>query len=161
MSMSHAAGDMTAGDPLAVMVLSYLDDPEIELRPEDPEVEPQVNTWHYSLPIGFDPVAVAAVLEHVVRQLSKRHLSRPGTFYCWYDGQAGQLRCSLTSKPADELPFGARYRSTSDVTDVLRLAASDAQPGIIPWEELTEVRSSAELSQQTPNPFPVWASTLS
>jgi hypothetical protein len=67
----------------------------------------------------------------------------------------------LTSKPADEVPFGGRYRSTSDVTEVLRLAASDAQPGIIHRDELTEAQGSAELSQQTSDPFPVWAATLS
>ena len=98
---------------------------------------------------------------HADRQLSKRHSGRPGTFYCWYDEQAGQLRCSLTSKTVDELPFGGRYRPTPDVTDVLRLAASDAQPGIIPWDELTEVQDSAGSSQRTPDPFPVWAAALS
>jgi hypothetical protein len=161
MSMPHAAGDVAAGDPSAVMVLPYLDDPEIELRPDDPGVEHRVNTWHYSLPVGFDLNAVAAALEYVVRHLSKRHRVRPGTFYCWYDEQAGQLRCSLTSKPADELPFGGCYRSTSDVTDVLRLAASDAQPGIILWGELTEVQGPAEPTKQTVDPFPVWAAALS
>ncbi len=159
--MSPATGDVAAGDPLAGMVLSYLDDSEIELRPDDPEAECRMNTWHYSLPIGFDLAAVAAALEHVVRQLSKRHRGRSGTFYCWYDEQAGQLRCSLTSKPADELPFGGRYRRTSDMTDVLCLAASDTQPGSIPRDELTEVQGPAELSQQTPESFPVWAVTLS
>jgi hypothetical protein len=89
MSMSHAASDVAAGDPLTVMVLSYLDDPEIKLRADDPDAERRVNTWHYSLPVGFDLTAVAAALEHVVRQLSKRHRARPGTFYCWYDEQAG------------------------------------------------------------------------
>ncbi|MFB9331551.1 hypothetical protein [Actinoplanes octamycinicus] len=161
MNMSHASGDVAASDPLAVMVLSYLDDPEIDLHADNPEVERRLNTWHYSLPIGFDLAAVAAALQHVVRQLSKRHSGRPGTFYCWYDEQAGQLRCSLTSKTVDELPFGGRYRPTPDVTDVLGLAASDAQPGTIPWDELTEVEDSAESSQRTPDPFPVWAAALS
>jgi hypothetical protein len=65
-----------AHDPLADMVSSYLDDPEIELRADDPKAEHRLNTWHYSAPAGFDPAAVAAALDHVVRQLSQRR--RPG-----------------------------------------------------------------------------------
>lgn len=118
----------------AAMILSDLEDPEIELRADDPEAEHRTNTWHYSLPSGFDRTAVAAALEHVVRHLSKRYRGRPGTFHCWYDEQAGQLRCSLTSKPADELPFGGRYRATSDVTDVLRPAPYDTPQ----WTALCE-----------------------
>lgn len=159
--MPDSAGDMATGDPLALMVLSYLDDPEIELRADDPEAERRRNTWHYSLPVDFDVTAVAAALEHVVRQLSKRLRARPGVFYCWYDEQAGQLRCSLTSAPAGDLPFGGRHRSMSDVTDVLRLAASDARPGTILWDELTEVHGSAGSSRRAPDPFPVWTSVLS
>src|SRR6476469_7089506 len=79
----------------------------------------------YSLPAdGFDVGAVAASLEHIVRQLSKRQY-RNGTFYCWYDEQTGQLRCSLTSRAKDQLPFAGRYRPTADVTDVLQRAATD------------------------------------
>ncbi|AEV85053.1 hypothetical protein ACWT_4029 [Actinoplanes sp. SE50] len=159
--MSHAADDTIGSDPLAVMTLSYLDDPEIALRADDLEAEHRTNTWHYSVPNRFDLTAVAAALEHVVRHLAKRHGPGPGIFYCWYDEQAGQLRCSLTSKPADSLPFGGRYRLTPEVTDVLLLAASDAQPGRIPWTELTEVQNSADLSRQNPDPFPVWAAALS
>jgi hypothetical protein len=153
--MSDAAGDVAAGDPLAVMVLSYLDDLEIELRPDDPIVEHCANTWHYGLPAGFDVGIVVATLGHVVRQLSERHHDRPGTFYCWYDEQAGQLRCSLTSKPPDQLPFGGRYRSTDDVREVLRLAVADPHPGIIPLDELAEIQDPAENFQETPAPFPL------
>lgn len=95
------------GDPLAELVLSYLDDHEVELRPDDTVREARVNTWAYGLPVGgFDVSAVAAALELVARRLSERLNGRRGTFYCWYDEQAGQLRCSLTSRLADQLPFG-------------------------------------------------------
>jgi hypothetical protein len=100
--VSDAAGDVAVVDPLAAMVLSYLDDREIELRPDDPKAEHRANTWRCGLPARFDVSAVASTLGHVVRQLSERQYGRPGTFYCWYDEQAGQPRCSLASKPADQ-----------------------------------------------------------
>ena len=160
--MSGGTGDFAGGDPLAALVLSYLDDREIELRPDDPVAESRANTWHYALPAaGFDIGAVAATLEHVFRHLSKRQNGQPGTFYCWYDEQAGQLRCSLTSRPVDRLPFGGRYRPTTDVTEVLLQAASDPRPGAVLWDELTDLQDSAESPQQSPAPFSVWVATIS
>jgi hypothetical protein len=155
-------GDSAPDDPLAAMVLSYLDDPDIGLRPDDPVAESRANTWCYSLPTGgFDVAAVAATLAHVFRQLSTRQNSRTGTFYCWYDEQAGQLRCSLTSRPVDRLPFGGRYRPTVEVTEVLHRAAADPQPGAVLWEELTDLQDSTESPEQSPAPFPVWIATIS
>jgi hypothetical protein len=84
--VSDVTGILAAGDPLAAMVLSYVDDPEIELRPDDPVAESRANTWYYGLPSGgFDIGAVAATLEHVFRQLSKR---QNGTT------PSGQARCA-------------------------------------------------------------------
>ena len=135
-------GGSVPDDPLAAMVLSYLDDPEVRLRPDDPMAEVRGNTWHYGVPAGtFNKSAVAAVLEHVIRQLSTRQNGYPGTFYCWYDEQAGQLRCSLTSRPADRLPFGSRYRPTTEVTEILHLAASDPRPGAVRAELIDIARS--------------------
>jgi hypothetical protein len=160
--MSDVTEGPAADDPLAVMVLSYLDDPEIELRPDDSVAEARANTWHYGLPVGgFHLGAVAAALKYVFAQLSKRQNGEPGTFYCWYDVQAGQLRCSLTSRPADRLLFGGRYRPTVDVFEVLHLAASDPRPGAVLWDELTDLHDSAGLPQQPPAPFPVWVATFS
>lgn len=153
------AGSASSGDPLAAVVSTYLADPEVGLRPEDPAAELRANTWHYEAPAGFDVEVVAAMLRHVAEGLSSRFPGRSGTFYCWYDEQAGRLCCSLTSEPIGELPFGGRYRTTIDATEVLRLAAGDPHPGIVLWEELTD--GSDESRCCAPQPFPVWVASLS
>jgi hypothetical protein len=104
-------------EDLADMVWSYLDDEEVALRPNDSVGEHRANTWGYRVPV--EPVNVAAVvaaLDFVRDQLGRRLAgdAGPGTFYAWYDEQAGQLRCSLSSSQPDRLPFGAAYRLTSD-----------------------------------------------
>ncbi|MEV6282866.1 hypothetical protein [Kribbella sp. NPDC051770] len=57
----------------------------------------------------------------------------PAVFYVWHDEMAGQLRCSTTSYPADQLPFGCTVVPTtleSIAADFLRA------PGYIPWSDL-------------------------
>jgi hypothetical protein len=120
------------GSDLAALVRSYLDDDEVALLPDEPDRESRLNTWCYSIPDG--PVDVAGVVDalHIVHvELKKRWSERPasGTFYAWYDEQAGQLRCSLTSAAPDRLPFRGRYRSTFDAAEVVALAAADPSPG--------------------------------
>jgi len=120
---------MSAGD-LAALVRSYLDDDEVALLPGEPEREYRLNTWCYGVPEGsVDVPAVVAALHIVHRELRKRWAGRnfSGTFYAWYDEQAGQLRCSLTSAPPAFLPFEAPYRSTFDAAEVVALAV--ARPG--------------------------------
>ena len=151
-----------AGDPLAELVMSYLDDHEVELRPDDTVREARVNTWAYGLPVGgFDVSAVAAALELVARRLSERLDGRRGTFYCWYDEQAGRLRCSLTSRLADQLPFGGRHQPVLDVAEVLHRAAGDPHPGVVLWEELSESAKSGDPIEIPLPPFPVWVSAIS
>ncbi|MER6594600.1 hypothetical protein ABT214_22665 [Micromonospora purpureochromogenes] len=108
--------------------------------------------------------AVVAALHLVHFELKKRWSGQDGsgTFYAWYDEQAGQLRCSLTSASPDRLPFGAPYRSTFDAAEVVALAAADPSPGLVPWEELETVESAAASSvdQELPSPFPVWVAPL-
>jgi hypothetical protein len=153
--------DLSAEDPLALLVLSYLDDLEIELRPQNLALEPQLNTWHYSIPEGgFDPSAVSAALQHVARQLSKRSSGQSGTFYCWYDEQAGQIRLSLSSRPVDQLPFGGRYRSVPDADEVLQLAIADQHPGVVLWEELAQTTESGEAEEAPEPPFAVWTASI-
>ncbi|GIG03004.1 hypothetical protein Cci01nite_80970 [Catellatospora citrea] len=52
-------------------------------------------------------------LRFVEQELRRRLADQPntGTFYAWYDEQAGQLRCSLTSAAPSRLPFGGALRS--------------------------------------------------
>ncbi|WP_406042343.1 hypothetical protein OG799_01625 [Micromonospora sp. NBC_00898] len=153
-----------SGSDLAALVRSYLDDGEVALLPDEPDREPRLNTWCYGVPEGqMDVTAVVAALHLVRLELQKRWSGQDasGTFYAWYDEQAGQLRCSLTSASPDRLPFGAPYRSTSDAAEVVALAAADPSPGLVPWEELeTESAAASSGDQELPSPFPVWVAPL-
>ncbi|SIN28401.1 hypothetical protein [Micromonospora cremea] len=151
------------GSNLATLVRSYLDDDEVRLLPDDPDGEHRLNTWGYSiLDGGADVVAVVAALEFVSCELRQR-TAGSGTFYAWYDEQAGQLRCSLTSAPADRLPFRAPYRASTDAAEVVALVAADSTPGLVTWNELGTVeRTAASLAteEELPPPFPVWVAPL-
>jgi hypothetical protein len=156
-----------ANESLADMVRSYLDDDEVALMPHDRDAEARANTWCYGIPA--EPVDVAEVvmaLDFVRDELRRRldgHAGR-GIFYAWYDEQAGQLRCALTSAPPDRLPFRARYYLTTDAADVVGLAAADPHPGVVVWEELAAVEDSSEITtsriEQPGDPFPVWAAVV-
>lgn len=140
-----------ADDSLVDLVLSYLDDDEVALTPGDPAAEVRANTWGYGVPAGaVDVPAVGAALERVTSVLRVR-LSRRGeasTFYSWYDAQAGQLRCSLSSAPPDRLPFGGPYRLAARATEVVALAAADDQPGLVAWSDLADADADADAESE-------------
>jgi hypothetical protein len=148
-------------DP-ATLVRSYLDDDEVMLLPDDLDREHRLNTWGYSVPGGpVDAAAVVAALQFVHGEL-KRRLAGSATFYGWYDKQAGQLRCSLTSAPVDRLPFGAPYRATTDAAEVVALVAAEPNPGLVPWDALAPVEPDAASAtgQDELPPFPVWVAPI-
>nr|MDT0656402.1 hypothetical protein [Micromonospora sp. DSM 115978] len=153
-------------ESLAAMVLSYLDDDEVALLPDDPVTEVRLNTWSYSVGAGTVNVpAVVAALDVVAAALRQRLATRSsGTFYAWYDEQAGALRCSLSSFPPVRLPFRAPYLVTSDAVAVVHLAAADAEPGVVPCSDLVDVTDDAVGAsmpqEQPPPPFPVWCAAL-
>ncbi|BCJ39029.1 hypothetical protein Athai_65320 [Actinocatenispora thailandica] len=150
-----------AGDSLAALVLSYLDDEDVALTPGDPAAETRTNTWGYAVPPEqIDVPAVGSALSQVASELGGR-LSRRGevgTCYAWYDEQAGQVRCSLSSAPPDRLAFGGRYRLVARATDVVALAAADQTPGLVAWAALAD--SNADEPAVRVPPFPVWAAAL-
>ena len=118
---------------LADHVRSYLEDDDVELRPDDPDSEARTNTWAYTVD-GSNPeqtAAVVAALRDVADGLRLRlqNSTVRGKFYAWYDEQAGQWRCSLTS--LEFLPFGATLRPTSDPEQIVHAALSDPSPGFI------------------------------
>jgi hypothetical protein len=142
------------------MVRAYLDDPEVALRPDAPELEVRLNTWGYGPDGGpVDVEATVQALEFVRRGLGRRLSDQPrrGTFYAWYDGQAGQLRCSLTSASPDRLPFGGTYRVTSDAAEIVALAAADPSPGLVTFDDVIRSDSSTDDGAVQQAPFPIWA----
>lgn len=115
---------------LADRIRSYLEDDEVALNPSDPESEVGTNTCAYSV-AGSSTSAAADVvlaLRDVAENLRLRLEGSEvrGKFYAWYDEQAGQLRCSLTSR--ESLPFGAKVHATSDLAEVVGMALADASP---------------------------------
>ncbi|GHJ47032.1 hypothetical protein Cs7R123_43740 [Catellatospora sp. TT07R-123] len=152
--------DDTQVQTLAEMVRSYLDDPEVALRPDELEREIRLNTWRYGVCGPVDVEATVMALDVVQRELRRRLADQPnpGTFYAWYDEQAGQLRCSLTSASPGRLPFSGTYRVTGDAAEVVALAAADLDPGHVPSDDLTEITRSINDDEAIPLPaFPVWA----
>mgnify|MGYP001797894949 CR=1 FL=1 len=55
-------------------------------------------------------------------------------FYTWFDELAGQLRFSVTS--AEQLPFGALVRTTTDAIDVAERLVASPYLDALPWTEL-------------------------
>ncbi len=145
---------------LADHIRSYLEDDEVVYNPSDPESETRTNTWTYSV-AGSDPSANADVvlaLRDVAENLRLRLQTSEvrGKFYAWYDGQAGQLRCSLTSR--ETLPFGATVQAVSDPAEIVGMALADPTPGMVEWSELEDV-----LEDDTDEPDPmvvVWVAPV-
>ncbi|WP_328850986.1 hypothetical protein OG994_23405 [Micromonospora globbae] len=151
---------------LTEMVRSYLDDSEVTLLPADPATEVRRNTWSYSVsPTSVDVPQVVAALNFVADELRQRLAGHTGsgTFYAWYDAQAGQLRCSLSSQPAESLPFGAPYLATTDAAKVVRMAAGDRHRGVVLWGNLADVDERADPDapdDELAAPFPVWCAEV-
>lgn len=150
-------------ETLAAQVVTYLDDPDIVLLPDHPEKEVRANTWAYSAATSPRSSAadLAAALDEVVKGLRGRFKTAPnrGTFYAWYDEQAGQLRCSLTSQ--SQLPFRGTIRTTTDSALVIDRMLSDQSPGFISFDRLREVPFSAASAEEPENNASlVWAVLL-
>ncbi len=152
------------GESLADMVRSFLEDDEVALLPQHRAAEPRRNTWSYSVAPGpIDVAGVVAALNDVAAELRRRFASHAGvaTFYAWYDGQAGQLRCSLGSVGPESLPFGAPYVAVEDAADVVRLAATDPSRGEVSWSDLADIVDEPKSPRGEPlDPFPVWTVIL-
>ncbi len=149
---------------MADMVRSFLEDDEVALIPQDRAAETRRNTWSYSVAPGpVDVAGVVAALNDVAAELRRRFASHVGiaTFYAWYDGQAGLLRCSLGSVGPESLPFGAPYVTVEDAADVARLAATDPSPGEVSWSDLADIADEPKSPRGEPlDPFPVWSVIL-
>jgi hypothetical protein len=151
-------------DGLAQRVLSFADE-ELILNRGNVNAEARGNLAAFDVdPEGFDVQPVERALVVVGERLGARFtdVARPVTFYAWYDEQAGQLRCSVASVEPDDLPFGGWFRPVDSPMPVLALMAADAQPGVVPWADLSEVSAeeAASLDEQVEYSFPVFAVKL-
>jgi hypothetical protein len=98
----------------------------------------------------------ARALDGRVRAMS---LPATATFYVWHDEQAGQLRCSVSSQPPTNLPFGGAYRPTGDLDAVIVSFLNDRSPGTVSWQDLQPADEMPAESDDYP-PFPVWTFNL-
>lgn len=99
----------------------------------------------------------ARALQHQIRAAG---FDGTATFYVWHDEQAGQLRCSVSSLPPDDLPFGGSYRPTDDLGIIATSFLSDDTPGVVAWEDLEPAGADESQPDGHYPPFAVWAFDL-
>ncbi len=117
-------------------------DEPLLIDPAARNLEDRENTWSLSTSDeergSLSAHAIVAAFEECASILRERVLSLgydgPVTFYVWHDRQAGQLRCSTTSRPSDELPFGARVELDVPLAAIAEEFLNDESPGLVPWD---------------------------
>ncbi len=110
------------------------------LDPSDHQAELDTNTWwlgtgdeeRRSLTVSEVVTAlegVAAALRIRIRALG---FTGAATFYVWHDEQAGQLRCSVGSVTAQELPFRSNHVPTRELEPIVAGFLDGDGPGLPP-----------------------------
>lgn len=143
-------------------------DEPVSLTSEDPRCEVAANTTWFGAPpeerssLSVDQVVTA--FEKTARTLRRRVVSADvrgtATFYVWHDEQAGQLRCSVSSRTPANLPFDATYRPTNDLGVVVASFLSDQTAGLVPWDDLDPADDPETGENSTYPPFLVWTYDL-
>lgn len=145
---------------LATWIREYLDDEEVSLRPGDLEAEARLNTWRFgvSADVASSHEALVDAMTSVVAGLRARWVGSAvsGRFYAWYDAQAGNLCCSLTSQEA--LPFRGRIRVTDDLDEVIAAVLADPLPGFVPCADVVDVADEDETVHDPE--VPVWVAAV-
>jgi hypothetical protein len=141
-------------------------DMRLSLAPHDLNAEFGNTRWFGATPDERSALSVEQVVSAfreaaraVQRAIGAEGVGRPATFYVWHDEQAGQLRCSVSSRTADALPFGGEYRPTDDLSAIVAAFLSDRAPGFVGWEEFEPGGEPGPEEIRYP-PFPVWTFDL-
>lgn len=126
---------------LAIMIRSYLDDPEVALMPQDPVGEVRANTWTYEVLAddAADPAGLVAAIDDVASGLRSRWVGSPvpARFHAWYDAEEQALRCSVTT--CERLPYPTSASTSVELAAVVGAALADAAGaatrarGILAW----------------------------
>ncbi|MFJ6845289.1 hypothetical protein ACIQRE_21780 [Streptomyces griseoluteus] len=154
---------------LLTWIAEVADEPLV-LEPADRRTEWETNTWWLSAEAEDKrSLSVSAVVSAFERTASAikvrvRESGFPGaaTFYVWHDEQAGQLRCSTGTVPADALPFDGAYALSDDLRPIIEGFLVDNGPGVAAWPVLEDARNSSEQTVAKPEAVPlrVWASRV-
>lgn len=149
------------------MLLTYIaeiaDEPFV-LDPHDLDAETRTNTWSLYAPADeramLSADQVMAAFEATATKVGNRALglgpATVGTFYVWHDLQAGQLRCSTSSRPNHALPFRGPYTTTSALEPIISAFLEDPKPGTIEWDELTSAHEADDTASRPPTTLNIW-----
>jgi hypothetical protein len=139
----------------------------VVLSPQDRAAEDANTSWFGAPPherMGMAASEVVAAFEEAAEALRDKvaAIGHPGpaTFYVWHDGLAGQLRCSITSAPHDDLPFGTGYEVTSDLHAIVQEFLLDRAPGAINWGSLDPIPFGGAKPVHEGESVSVWACDL-
>jgi hypothetical protein len=139
----------------------------VVLSPQDRAAEDANTSWFGAPPherMGMTADEVVAAFEEAAEALRDKVAAAghpgPVTFYVWHDGQAGQLRCSVSSAAHDDLPFGGVYQVTGDLHAIVQEFLLDRAPGAISWGSLDPVPYRQEEPELITESVSVWACDL-
>jgi hypothetical protein len=134
-------------------------DEPLVLSPADPEAESVNTCWFGASPherLGASVEEVVAAFEEAAARIRAQvtEIGHRGsaTFYVWHDREAGQLRCSTGSQPAERLPFEDDYEPTPELRDIVAEFLADGEPGFVRFTGL----KPADDDSMTYASFAVW-----
>jgi hypothetical protein len=139
----------------------------VVLSPQDRAAEDANTSWFGAPPherMGMSADEVVAAFEEAAEALRDKVAAAghpgPATFYVWHDGQAGQLRCSVSTTTHDELPLGNAYQVTADLHAIVQEFLLDRAPGAINWGSIEPIHYLGEEREPAVEAVSVWACDL-
>ncbi|AEV82188.1 hypothetical protein ACWT_1172 [Actinoplanes sp. SE50] len=134
------------------------------LTPEDQDAEYVNTTWFGAPPherMGMSPDEVVTAFEETAAALREQVAGSghrgTATFFVWHDPEAGQLRCSVSTRKPGDLVFPVTYQVTDDLHAIVVEFLVDRAPGSIQWGALEPVPYPEEAG---PAALAVWAFDL-
>jgi hypothetical protein len=139
--------------------IAAIADQPVKLAAGDPRAESDNIHWLDASPAERSALSVAALVAALLATAHKlrERVAEPAVFYVWHDEQTAQLRCSVTTRPATDLPFGSDYRVTGDLAPIVAMFLTATPKAAVPWE--VELTADDPAPRDDP-PVPVWVFDL-